>query len=128
MLGTSSHAAGACALLRTIKNPISLAKTLILDPDNPHVFLAGIEAENYAKSKGLETVDPSYYFTEFRWKQHMDGLGKSPSNSEDTIIVKREDPAEYNQSPTGTVGAVAVDANGIIAAATSTGKSIYRPI
>ncbi|CAG8624905.1 3901_t:CDS:2, partial [Diversispora eburnea] len=123
MLGISSHTAGACTLLHTIKNPIILAKTLLLDPDNPHVFLGGIEAENYAKSKGLEIVDPSYFFTKLRWKQHLDGLekGKISKNSENMISVIGEDiNDEFNQDPTGTVGAVAVDAKGIIAVATST--------
>ena len=52
MIGTSSHSAGASTLLHTVKNPITLAKTLLLDPENPHVFLGGILAEDYAKKRG----------------------------------------------------------------------------
>ncbi|CAG8573707.1 10270_t:CDS:2 [Acaulospora colombiana] len=126
MLGIPSHTAGACTLLHTIKNPIVLAKTLLLDPENPHVFLGGIEAEKYAKSKGLEMVDPSYFFTEQRWKQHMDGLEKGKSSENigyDAPQLNFNDASqpEFDPSPMGTVGAVAVDVNGIIAAATSTG-------
>ncbi|CAG8652007.1 5407_t:CDS:2, partial [Scutellospora calospora] len=80
MLGIDSHTAGACTLLKTVKNPIILAKTLLQDPENPHVFLGGIEAEKYAKSKGLEMVDPGYFWTQQRWKQHLDGLEKKTEN------------------------------------------------
>src|SRR3954452_7925511 len=102
MIGTSNHLAGASTLLHTVKNPITLAKTLLLDPENPHVFLGGIEAEEYAKKKGLEIVDPCYFWTKRRWKQHLEGLEKD--NNE----------ANSSPYPMGTVGAVAVDKNGII--------------
>ncbi|CAG8449138.1 14346_t:CDS:2 [Funneliformis mosseae] len=108
MIGTSDHPAGASTLLHTVKNPITLAKTLLLDPENPHVFLGGIEAEEYAKKKGLEIVDPGYFWTKGRWQQHLEELNKG-NNEVDSLY------------PMGTVGAVAVDKNGIIATATSTG-------
>ncbi|CAB4435928.1 unnamed protein product [Rhizophagus irregularis] len=112
MIGTSNHPAGASTLLHTVKNPITLAKTLLLDPENPHVFLGGIVAEEYAEKKGLEIVDPSYFWTKKRWKQHLEGLEKDNNN------YLEMDSSPY---PMGTVGAVAVDKNGIIATATSTG-------
>jgi len=115
MIGTPDHPAGASTLLHTVKNPITLAKTLLLDPENPHVFLGGIEAEEYAKKKGLEIVDPCYFWTEQRWKQHLEGLEKGNNDS------LKVDSSPY---PMGTVGAIAVDKNGIIATATSTGKFI----
>ena len=111
MIGTSNHPAGASTLLHTVKNPITLAKALLLDPENPHVFLGGRLAEEYAKKKELEIVDPGYFWTKKRWKQHLEGLEKDNNNSLET-------DSSY---PMGTVGAVAVDKNGIIATATSTG-------
>ncbi|GBC05643.1 hypothetical protein RclHR1_06330013 [Rhizophagus clarus] len=113
MIGTSDHPAGASTLLYTVKNPITLAKTLLLDPENPHVFLGGIAAEEYAEKKGLEIVDPSYFWTKKRWKQHLEGLEKGNNN------YLEMDSSPY--PPMGTVGAVAIDKNGIIATATSTG-------
>ncbi|CAG8679411.1 270_t:CDS:2, partial [Cetraspora pellucida] len=129
MQGVDSHAAGACTLLSTIKNPIILAKTLLQDPENPHVFLGGIEAEKYAKSKGLEIVDPGYFWTKHRWKQHLDELeNKKPMQPENLRMINNLNNGDSRDvcdaadpSPIGTVGAVAVDINGIISTATSTG-------
>ncbi|CAG8497669.1 17742_t:CDS:2, partial [Racocetra persica] len=124
MHGVDSHPAGACTLLKTVKNPIILAKTLLQDPENPHVFLGGIEAENYAKSKGLEMVDPGYFWTKHRWKQHLDGLEKKdliPENLRMLNNLDAGDSSDNDPNPIGTVGAVAVDIDGIISTATSTG-------
>ncbi|CAG8816044.1 22518_t:CDS:2, partial [Gigaspora rosea] len=122
MLGIDSHTAGACTLLRTVKNPITLAKTLLQDPENPHVFLGGIEAEKYAKSKGLEMVDPGYFWTKQRWKQHLDGLEKKkPENLKMLNDLDGGDSRDADDPISmGTVGAIAVDINGIISTATST--------
>ncbi|CAG8462589.1 13778_t:CDS:2 [Ambispora leptoticha] len=126
MIGTPLHPAGANTLLRTVKNPITLAKTILLDPECRHVFLGGSEAEKYAKDKGLEIVDPGYFWTEKRWRQHMEGLErqKLTSDSPNSLLLKDE----FDASPKGTVGAVAVDKYGIIASATSTGTEgpLYR--
>ncbi|CAG8831801.1 37218_t:CDS:2, partial [Gigaspora margarita] len=123
MLGIDSHTAGACTLLHTVKNPITLAKTLLQDPENPHVFLGGIEAEKYAKSKGLEMVDPAYFWTKQRWKQHLDGLEKKkPENLKMLNNLDGGDSRDADDPISmGTVGAIAVDINGIISTATSTG-------
>ncbi|KAG9284765.1 hypothetical protein G9A89_000914 [Geosiphon pyriformis] len=132
MIGTEYHPAGACTLLHTVKNPISLAKTILKDPNNSHVFLGGKDAEEYAKLKGLEIVDPSYFWTKNRWEQHMKGLENQKvehglvSNVQDVDDGNLLSP-ELNKSPEldfgslGTVGAVAVDKDGVIAVATSTG-------
>ncbi|KAG9294367.1 hypothetical protein G9A89_001872 [Geosiphon pyriformis] len=126
MIGTKIHPAGACTLLHTVKNPISLAKTILLDPKNPHVFLGGEEAEKYAKTNGLEIVDPGYFWTKSRWEQHKRRLEKGKGISlafEDSINLPslRSKNDNFDYYPKGTVGAVAVDINGIIASATSTG-------
>ncbi|CAG8583491.1 9787_t:CDS:2, partial [Dentiscutata heterogama] len=70
----------------------------------------------------LEMVDPGYFWTKQRWKQHLDGLEKKPENLRmlnDLDVGDSRDAADPN--PMGTVGAVAVDINGIISTATSTG-------
>ncbi|KAK9701855.1 hypothetical protein K7432_011543 [Basidiobolus ranarum] len=102
----SNLKAGACTLLTTVKNPISLARQVMVQ--SPHNFLGGEAAEQLANKSGLDIVEPKYFFTEHRWKQHLSGL-ESPGN---------EPPAP---APKGTVGAVALDQFGNIATATSTG-------
>jgi len=92
--------AGAVAGVKTIKNPILAAYQVMIN--SPHVMLAGPGAEAFAEQQGLEMVDPQYFKTERRIRQL------------DKIINKVE--KEF-----GTVGAVAVDRNGNICAATSTG-------
>ncbi|CAG8582567.1 71_t:CDS:2 [Ambispora gerdemannii] len=120
MIGTPLHPAGASTLLHTVKNPITLAKTILLDPECRYVFLGGSEAEKYAKDKELEIVDPGYFWTEHRWRQHLEGLEKQkPASSDFLNTLPSKD--ELDANPKGTVGAVAVDKYGIIASATSTG-------
>ncbi|CAG8595577.1 8347_t:CDS:2, partial [Ambispora leptoticha] len=127
MIGTPDHQAGAATLLYTVKNPIKLAKEILLDPQVPHVFLGAQWAEEYAKEKGLELVDPKYFWTERRWKQHMDGLEQRELQPQNIIATTKTSAAESNilsdkeVGSMGTVGAVAVDKDGIIAVATSTG-------
>lgn len=95
--------AGAIAGVTIIKNPISAARRVM--ENSPHVFLAYEGADQFAKEQGLEIVEPSYFFTQ---KQY-DDLMK---------IQKRE--AEKKEKD-GTVGCVALDKNGNLAAGTSTG-------
>jgi beta-aspartyl-peptidase (threonine type) len=78
----------------------------------PHVMLAGYGAEALARAHGLEIVEPKYFFTERRWQalQRMKGGEKSPERASSTEADKH-----------GTVGAVALDRAGNLAAATSTG-------
>lgn len=92
--------AGAVAGVKTVKNPILAAYQVMIN--SPHVMLAREGAEQFAKERGLELVDPSYFSTDPRKAQL------------DKAIKKVE--KEY-----GTVGAVAVDRQGNICAATSTG-------
>ena len=86
-------------------------------------MLSGPAAEEIGKGLGVETVDESYYFTEARWREHRRGLGLPeepfpyPDNGSDDDNHK----TLLDQLPTGTVGAVALDIRGCIAAVTSTG-------
>ena len=96
--------AGAVAGVTIIKNPISAARAVM--EKSPHVMMAGKGAELFATQVGLEIVDPSYFWTERRWKELQQDL-------------MHENAAPEKQH--GTVGAVALDQNGNLAAGTSTG-------
>jgi L-asparaginase len=124
---TATKRGAGCMLISTVKNPIKLAKEILLrrEETNGHCQLSGPEAEKLAKTWGLDIVDPGYYWTKERWEQHKRGLGKEKtqqSMSEKSRKLEGDatwDPREYY--PQGTVGAVVLDANGMIAVATSTG-------
>lgn len=101
-----SHAAGAVTGVTTVKNPIGLARKVMAE--SRHVFLAGAGAEAFADQVGVERVDPSYFFTQRRWDSWQQ-------------VVAREKEADEADGARGTVGAVALDRHGNLAAATSTG-------
>jgi len=96
--------AGAVAGLRTTRTPISLARRLM--EEGPHVFLSGKGADQFARDAGLEQVENDWFVTSERRRQ-LDELLESGGFDADV---------KY-----GTVGAVAVDTEGHVAAATSTG-------
>ncbi len=99
------HRAGAVAGVTCLKNPISAARAVL--EKSPHVLLAGRGAELFATRQGLEVVDPSYFWTRERWLQLQDAL-------------RKEGKAKAARGM-GTVGAVALDRHGNLAAGTSTG-------
>ncbi len=111
----STLMAGAVAGVTTIKNPVIAARAVM--EQTRHVLLVGEGAEVFAASVGLEIVEPSYFFTQKRWDslQRVQELEKSArrQNSSDRLI-----DAGY---VLGTVGALALDKEGNLAAATSTG-------
>jgi L-asparaginase / beta-aspartyl-peptidase len=94
----STLKAGAVAAVADVKNPISLARTVMTSSE--HVFLSGTGASEFARERGLEIVDSSYFFTPNRWNDHLKGLQNEKH---------------------GTVGCVALDVHGNLAAGTSTG-------
>ena len=102
--------AGAVSLLTGIANPISLARTIM--DKSEHVFLAGDGALEFAKINGFSLEPESYFYDELRYNQWQDIKGSD--NFQLDHSVKKD-------SKFGTVGAVACDKNGNIAAATSTG-------
>jgi beta-aspartyl-peptidase (threonine type) len=118
------HGLGVSLITHT-RNPSQLARALYLAPSLVrHAFISGATAEGLGKSLGVEQVDPSYFFTEHRWREHRTGLGLpwSPFPPGHPL----PDPSEPNepnldQMPKGTVGAVALDSRGCIATVTSTG-------
>jgi L-asparaginase / beta-aspartyl-peptidase len=106
MDGSNLRAGAVCGLTK-IKNPIELARAVMDHSDQ--VMLAGAGAEEFAQTRGISFVPQSYFFTPERWQQLERIRGGDLSLSALTI------------SHVGTVGAVALDANGRLAAATSTG-------
>lgn len=116
-------AAGSVAGVTTIRNPITAARAVM--EKSPHVMMTGAGAEKFAQQQGLEIVDPSYFYTESRWKglqkaKEQDSL-KMQMDHADTgkkALLRQPENKDYKY---GTVGAVALDRHGNLAAATSTG-------
>lgn len=101
----SNLAAGAVAGLQHIRNPIDLARLVM--QESRHVMLFGAGAEEFAQEQGMELVSQDYFYTERRWRQLQQTKKLRLSGVEPKIF--------------GTVGAVALDSQGNLAAATSTG-------
>lgn len=130
--------AGAVAGVTIIKNPISAA-IAVMD-QSVHVMMAGKGAEQFAKEKGLEIVDPSYFYTEARYKAlerakeqektELDHNDKGEKGEKGGKEVKKAPKTGYHSTEDliftegrkfGTVGCVALDKYGNLAAGTSTG-------
>jgi beta-aspartyl-peptidase (threonine type) len=107
--------AGAVASVRRVRNPISLAR-LVMER-SPHVMLDCAGAEAFAKEQGIELVDPKYFFTQERW----DALQKIKAEEKNGGADGGKRFIISEQDKHGTVGAVALDRAGNLAAATSTG-------
>ncbi|KAF0199431.1 MAG: beta-aspartyl-peptidase (threonine type) [Bacteroidetes bacterium] len=99
--------AGAVAGVMTIKSPVEAARRVM--DSSVHVMMAGRGAEEFARIQGLEMVDPSYFYTDESWQEYL------------RVKAKIEKDGRK-----GTVGAVALDQNGNLAAATSTGGMVYK--
>jgi len=112
--------AGAIGSVQHIKSPISLAR-LVMEK-SPHVMLGCAGAEAFAKANGIELVDQKYFFTQDRWDalQKIKAAEKHRASGEGTSFLITE------QDRHGTVGAVALDRNGNLAAATSTGGTTNK--
>lgn len=116
----SNLKAGSVASVKTIKNPITAARKVMERTE--HVMLIGEGAEQFAKLNGSEMVDPSYFYTQERW----DGLQKakkadSLKAKKDKALIEAVKQLDNPDNKYGTVGAVALDKHGNLAAATSTG-------
>jgi beta-aspartyl-peptidase (threonine type) len=110
--------AGASAGTTTVRNPINLARAVM--DDSPHVMLAGKGADTFAKEQGLQIVDPSYFYTERRFNalQKIKETEKVEMDHDDKTAFYDSD---IKDSKFGTVGCVALDKEGNLAAGTSTG-------
>jgi L-asparaginase / beta-aspartyl-peptidase len=113
-------AAGAVASLKHIKNPISLAR-LVMEKSG-HVMMDSDGAELFAKESGIELVDQKYFFTQERW----DALQKIKAAEKSRTSGAGKKFFITDQDRHGTVGAVALDQNGNLAAATSTGGTTNK--
>ncbi|KAF7782461.1 hypothetical protein Agabi119p4_1837 [Agaricus bisporus var. burnettii] len=114
----------SATLLTKVKNPSQLVRALYLQPDQvPHPFISGTTAEDIGASLGEKLVDPSYFYTERRWREHRRGLGLPEEPLPYPPDTNHDDNKNLplDQLPKGTVGAVALDIRGCIAALTSTG-------
>jgi L-asparaginase len=125
-----------CMLLRKVKNPIKLAKEMLVRGEEldgggagGHCQLSGDELEALAETWSLDLVEPEYFWTKERWDQHKKGLERERehlSSGSRMSAVERSgegDPSwdSNDYVPQGTVGAVVIDSSGTIAVATSTG-------
>jgi beta-aspartyl-peptidase (threonine type) len=103
---------GAVAGLRRVRNPIDLARRIL--EHSPHVFLVGAGAEQFAASQMVVLVDPEYFVTERQTHELSNAIERE-------LLCARESAAA-----SGTVGAVALDQEGDLAAATSTGGMVNK--
>lgn len=110
----ATRRAGAVAGLTRIKNPILLARAVM--ERSPHVMMIGAGAEAFAQDMKLEFVAPAYFKTEHRWQEYLNAKAKAAQPRAALPI------SNYY----GTVGAVALDGKGHLAAATSTGGMVMK--
>jgi len=112
--------AGAVAGVTVIRNPISAARAVM--EKSEHVMMAGKGAEEFAKQAGLTIVDPAYFYTEERWKGLQQALKQDSMKAVLDHDKKSMKLGTINPDfKFGTVGAVALDQQGNLAAGTSTG-------
>ncbi len=107
-------AAGAVAGVKNIRNPVLLAEKVMLNSN--HVFLSGAGANDFASQQGMKVEQDDYFFSQFRydqWQQMKETDAYALDHSTQDPLLK--------EKKFGTVGAVACDQDGNIAAATSTG-------
>ncbi|WPP48042.1 isoaspartyl peptidase/L-asparaginase family protein [Catalinimonas niigatensis] len=122
--------AGTVAGISTVKSPVAAARVVM--ENSPHVMMIGQGAEQFAEEQGLEMVDPSYFFTDRRYEQlqrikdteqqqlehdgDKDSGDRRPGDQREGMLDEKFPDRKF-----GTVGAVALDQEGNLAAATSTG-------
>jgi len=111
--------AGASAGTKTVKNPINLARKIM--ENSPHVMMAGDGAETFAIEQGLDIVPPEYFFTENRLNTLKRVKERETKKKKNRDITSAFYDADIKDSKFGTVGCVALDKNGNLAAGTSTG-------
>lgn len=103
--------AGAVSLIRNVKNPVALARAVM--EKSEHVYLCGEGAEAFARLHNLPFEDDKYFFDEFRFQQWQKAKEEGNTYLDHNL--------QAGDEKFGTVGAVALDVNGNLAAATSTG-------
>ncbi len=116
--------AGSVAGLKHIKNPINLAR-LVMEK-SPHVMMVGTGAERFAQKQGVGFVGQKYFFTERRWKQLQEEKARERNNKMASKKTAFNFSATQPEQKFGTVGAVALDKAGNLAAGTSTGGTTNK--
>lgn len=118
--------AGAVAGLTRTRHPIAAARAVMAQ--SPHVMLIGEGAETFAAAQGLEQVDPAFFFTESRWRalertlrERGEPVPDRPAGAPTPGAMAALPQAPLDERKFGTVGAVALDREGRLAAGTSTG-------
>jgi beta-aspartyl-peptidase (threonine type) len=126
IMNGADRTAGAVAGLTTTRHPIAAARAVM--EQSPHVMLIGPGADSFAASVGLEQVDPSFFFTERRWQglertlqQQNQPVPERPAGAPGPQAANDLPAPPLNERKFGTVGAVALDSQGRLAAGTSTG-------
>lgn len=126
VMNGSDLTAGAVAGLTTTRHPIAAARAVM--ERSPHVMLIGEGADTFAASVGLEQVDPAFFFTERRWRGLESALRtqnlpipERPAGAPGPMAENTLPAPPLNERKFGTVGAVALDSEGRLAAGTSTG-------
>lgn len=126
VMNGSDLTAGAVAGLTRTRHPIAAARAVM--EQSPHVMLIGQGADAFAASVGLEQVDPSFFFTERRWqaleralRERGDPIPARPQGAPPAGQMVEGPQPPLNERKFGTVGAVALDTHGALAAGTSTG-------
>jgi len=117
----AARRAGSALILRHVRNPVKLAR-LIMEK-TPHISLAGEAAERFAAAQGLALESEDYFFTQHRWEAMVRLRGTGMTALSEDIVVPAN-PSGPDAS--GTVGAVALDASGHLAAATSSGGTTNK--
>ena len=113
--------AGAVAFVKNVINPIKLARLVMENTE--HILLAGRGADEFAKEMNVELADDEYFFTQHRYQQLIQARERGKVQLDHTVTTedKEKTQSEIRKSKFGTVGAVACDKKGNLAAATSTG-------
>lgn len=110
----ATRAIGAVAAVKRIASPVTLARMVM--EKSSHVLLSGEGAERFAVANGMALVEPEYFYTKHRWLQLQQALNEEKRQQQSVVQLDHSDDKRM-----GTVGAVALDSHGNLAAATSTG-------
>jgi len=116
--------AGAVVGVATVRNPIRLAR-LVME-ECPHVMVSGAGAEALGESLGLAPESPEYFFTQRRWDDLQAAKAREAQGEDRPNTVDTGDAAGEVKDNSGTVGAVALDSEGLLVAGTSTGGSANK--
>jgi L-asparaginase / beta-aspartyl-peptidase len=123
MYGKTLEAGGVAGITR-LRNPITAAR-LVMEA-SPHVLMIGEGAETFAEARGLETAPPEYFFTERQWNTLQNRLKNNIKFGQKFSTLSADLDEDDENVSHGTVGCVALDSHGDLAAGTSTGGRVNK--